>query len=322
MLQPHFLQSDAWEVFQKNIGRQTFRAQGDGWQWMAILERGHLGSRLYCPYGPTAESLKALQEAINALRKKALETKVDFIRIEPRAPVTTDELMKIDAVRAIRDIHPAHTWQVDLMQSEDDILNAVTSGNRRNYKNPHQYGLSFRISRSPADIDLFLSCIHEVAARTGIHPFSDAYFRAQAESLMPLGASSLLIAEVDGQPAATAIVFDSPTIRAYAHAGAHYELRKKQPASALVCFAMIDAKRQGKQIFDFYGIAPPNQPDHPLAGVTKFKQSFGGYPVDYLGTWDIPLHKNRYRLIRMAQKVVANKRMAVQRSKKHSSLQS
>ncbi|HEX6462446.1 MAG TPA: peptidoglycan bridge formation glycyltransferase FemA/FemB family protein [Candidatus Saccharimonadales bacterium] len=312
MLQPHFLQSEAWEIFQTNLGRQTFRARGEGWQWLAVLERGHLGSRLHCPYGPTAENTKALQEAVNALRQKALETKVDFIRIEPRAPVTAADLSRLGAFRAARTVQPAHTLQIDLTQSEEALLGAVTSGNRRDYKNPEKHELTFHKSYDPADVELFLHCIHEVAARTGMKPHSDKYFRAQVQTLLPLKAAAILIAHVKGEPAATIIAHDSPTTRYYAHAAAYYRFRSAQPASALICFAMIDAKRQGQQIFDFSGIAPPNEPHHPWAGFTKFKQSFGGHVVDYLGTWEIPLHKGRYRIIRMAHALNSTKRKLAQ----------
>lgn len=316
MIQPHFLQGQAWESFQNNLGRQTFRASGNGWQWLAILERGHLGSRLYCPYGPTIETKPALQEAMLSLRKKAAETKVDFIRIEPRGVPSAKQLEAAGAVRAVRNVQPANTWQVDLGQTEDDILGAVTSGNRRSFKQAAERGMTFRVSYNPADIHLFLDCIHEVSRRTGMQPHSDNYFQVQAETLFPTQAAALLIVDVNGQPAASCIVYDSPTTRFYAHAGAHYALRKEQPSASLVCFAMLDAKARGKQIFDFYGIAPPNQPDHPWAGVTAFKQSFGGYAVDYVGTWEIPLHKNRYHMIRMAHKVNSAKQSAVQLQRK------
>jgi lipid II:glycine glycyltransferase (peptidoglycan interpeptide bridge formation enzyme) len=68
--------------------------------------------------------------------------------------------------------------------------------------------------------------------------------------------------------------------------------------------AMMDAKDQGFKVFDFWGIAPENAPkDHPWAGFTASKKGFGGYEVDYCGTYDIVLNKSKYRLYNLARKV-------------------
>ena len=73
---------------------------------------------------------------------------------------------------------------------------------------------------------------------------------------------------------------------------------KKLPATvALLTTAIFDAKEQGITLFDFWGIAPEDAPDdHPWKGFTQFKQSFGGRPVSYAGTYDIIISPAKYRL--------------------------
>ena len=71
----------------------------------------------------------------------------------------------------------------------------------------------------------------------------------------------------------------------------------------LLTSAIFDAKEKGLKYFDFWGIAPANAPkDHPWAGFTKFKKSFGGFPVEYAGTYDIVLNPTKYRLYNLARK--------------------
>ena len=73
---------------------------------------------------------------------------------------------------------------------------------------------------------------------------------------------------------------------------ADMEFKKLPGTVALLTTALFDAKENGLKKFDFWGIAPVdtsgNVPkNHPWAGFTAFKKSFGGYEVDYCGTFDL-----------------------------------
>lgn len=120
---------------------------------------------------------------------------------------------------------------------------------------------------------------------------------------MPLKAAVLYVAEFEGAPIAATLVYDSEDTRTYAHAAASDEHRKLNAGTALVGQMILDAKEAGLKYFDLYGIADSDDPRHPWAGFTKFKKSFGGEPVTYPGAWDFPIHKWKYRLYRMYQKV-------------------
>ena len=96
-LSAHFLQQRGWALFQHAQGKQVFYAASKHWSWVAILEANKFGSRLYVPYGPTASSPNALQQAINALANCAESAGVDFIRIEPRAPSAKKTLRQLKA---------------------------------------------------------------------------------------------------------------------------------------------------------------------------------------------------------------------------------
>ena len=304
-LEPHFLQTTAWGAFQEALGRQVLTSEGKGWHWQAILERGRFGTRLYCPYGPTATSAKSLEEALQTLKDTARKMGAIFVRVEPVAPATKQDVRKMRAVPAPREIQPEHTWQVDLRPSEDEIIAQMSATNRNLHRTAQKKGISFRKSVDSKDIHTLLEFVHEVARRTGIRPHSDEYFRLQAETLLPLGAAHLFFAEFEGAPIAAAFVYDSASTRYYAHAGGSFEHRKLHAGTPLVSHMMIDAKKSGLATFDLYGIAPPDQPEHPWVGFTGFKQSFGGYQVDFTGTWDIPLKSLPYRLYRTALQVAS-----------------
>src|SRR6187399_686427 len=74
------LQSPAWAAVQRALGRTVHERSGDGWQYLAIVERGRLGSRLYTPLGPAVSSVEALGAAVADLRALAADAGVDFLR--------------------------------------------------------------------------------------------------------------------------------------------------------------------------------------------------------------------------------------------------
>ena len=79
----YFLQTKAWEDFQKSLGRRVHRQSGPGWSFLAIEEKNPAGKVLYAPYGPVADSVAAFDAALTALRSLAKSCGAAFVRIEP-----------------------------------------------------------------------------------------------------------------------------------------------------------------------------------------------------------------------------------------------
>jgi lipid II:glycine glycyltransferase (peptidoglycan interpeptide bridge formation enzyme) len=90
----------------------------------------------------------------------------------------------------------------------------------------------------------------------------------------------------------------------YAHAANDSEYRQISPAYGLARYALLFAHHHGCQKFNWYGIAPENAPkNHRWAGLTQFKLSFGGTRQDYLGTWELPVNKYKYRFYKIVLKL-------------------
>ena len=91
--------------------------------------------------------------------------------------------------------------------------------------------------------------------------------------------------------------------------GTDPKFRKLPATVAILTTAIFDAKEKGFKTFDFWGIAPENaKKDHPWAGFTEFKKSFGGTPVHYTGTYDYPINKPKYILYKSLRKINLVKR--------------
>ena len=64
------------------------------------------------------------------------------------------------------------------------------------------------------------------------------------------------------------------------------------------------AKELGFKYYDFWGVAPDKASDnHPWTGITRFKKSFGGQGISYVGAYDLILDTVWYKIYKIALKV-------------------
>ena len=302
----HFLQSEAWEKFQHALGNETIRRKGDSWAYVAILERASGGTRLYCPYGPTAMSLQNLDTALTSLKAEAANVGAVFVRVQPYPMLLTESDSRSRGMIPIRYSQPEATRLIDLARPLDELVASMSQSKRSVIRNYQKKGLTYRMSTDPADVEQLLPLLHDIAERNKILVHDDSYVRAQAQELMPEHASLHFI-ELDGTPISGALLFEDATTAYYAHAGTAAEHYNLQANTALVGELIAYAKKRGKTTFDLYGVAPTDDPHHPWAGVTGFKAGFGGEIRLYNQTYDIPLHNVRYRVyqaLRRAKKLL------------------
>lgn len=295
----HFLQSPPWEAFQHELGKKTVTASDNTWSYMAIIEPSRAASRIYAPYGPIVQSSDALKQATQSLVRDARKAGVAYIRVEPTGNVSATDLAQ-QGYQKVAASQPEHTWCIDVTTSTtDELIANMSQPNRNSYRNYQKKGLTIHTSTNPDDITVLTTLLRSVASRNAIRTHSDGYFHTQATTLMQRDAATLYYVLFEGQPIAAALVYDSDTTRYYAHAAASYAHRKLNPGAIIVSSLIVDAKNKGLQTVDLYGITDSEDPNHPWAGFTKFKKSFGGYPVDYVGRWELPVNHARYRFYRL-----------------------
>ncbi len=296
----HFLQSLKWQKYQELEGNKTFRLQADNDSILAILYQTSFCNYLSCPYGPSANTLSTLKTSLKTLKDLALKEKALFIRIEPIFSFKNSEIRQIAKSLHLKsqkshDINPAHTWQLSLSQSESDLLSPMEKNKVRLWRNHHKKGLKIRISKNPDDIKILVNLLQTVGATESFTPQDENHLKNQLKSDF----ATLYIAELTTPqgpiPIAATLVYDSSDTRFYAHSASDYEHRKLTAGSILLIQTIIDAQQKGLKIYDFWGITTSNDQNHPWYGFTQYKKSFGGYQVDYAGTYDIILRPAKYR---------------------------
>ncbi|MBX3100130.1 MAG: peptidoglycan bridge formation glycyltransferase FemA/FemB family protein [Salinibacterium sp.] len=294
----HFLQSEAWARFQRARGRTVVEDAGEGWRWMAILEHGRFGSRLYVPYGPVVTRENAYADAAASLIHHGRNVGAMYVRVEPIGVVTREEVLAFGG-RRTQQVQPSLTNRVDLRSDWDAIVGRMSQQTRRAATQFDRRGIRVRASDDPGEIEVLLGFLDEVSHRTSMRLHPRSYLSAQAHTFLPRGDGKLYIAELDRTPIAAALFYDDPVRRYYAHAGAAGTFRSLNAGTAILATAMRDAKDKGLSELDLYGVSPQALTDHPWAGFSRFKRTFGGSDVVYLGAWEHTVRPSADRLRRI-----------------------
>lgn len=151
----------------------------------------------------------------------------------------------------------------------------------------------------PQDYQFFWDLYTETAKRDGIAIHSRKYYQDLLETVLssPETAKILIYtAEHEGEALAAIVVLFYGKQATYLYGASSNNKRNLMPAYALQWQAMSDAKKAGCIRYDFYGIPPTDNPEHPMYGLYRFKTGFGGTMIHRIGSLDIPLKPFYYRI--------------------------
>ena len=99
----------------------------------------------------------------------------------------------------------------------------------------------------------------------------------------------LFLAKYRGKTAAAALIIFYGDQAVYHHGASNPKYDRLSPSYLLQWEAIKEAKRRGKKVYNFWGVASEDKPNHPWAGLTLFKKGFGGRPESSLHSQDLPL---------------------------------
>lgn len=187
--------------------------------------------------------------------------------------------------------------------SMEEMLAQMHEKTRYNIRLAERKGVAVRQSTDEKDIDTFISLTRVTAKRDGITAYSDAHFRAMVRTLGDAGLGTLFLAEHDGNVLAVNFVVSYGDTVTYLHGASGNENRNLMAPHLLQWRQMEWAMEQGKHWYDFWGIAPSDQPNHKWAGITRFKRGFGGEERRYAHALELPLRMTLYAFVRARRSV-------------------
>ncbi len=291
------LQTDLWAKFKASQGWQPKREN----DYLSLTRRLPLiGLMTYfpeLPYQPdTVELIKKLGQ------QKGLAT---FVRLEFLTEwddtVATD-LRQLGLIKSFEEVQPEYRQWLDLSLDEATLKQQMHPKGRYNLNLAERHGLTISQGTSSELTRHFYKLYQQTAQRTDFRGRNEPYFQSLVAALSAENCGEVIVVSRGDQPLAAGIFsYTSGGAADYLYGGSGPERQLMAPY-LLHWTAILEAKRRGCLIYDLLAIAPFDQPNHPYAGITRFKQQFGGRAVRLLGSWDLVNRPMRYKLYQFIER--------------------
>ena len=298
MTDKSFLQSDDWGRFQEAVGLTVLKHNGYQFFETSIP----MGKYLYCPHPLFYNA----QEFIAGATELAKQNKAWFVRLEPN--VGSANLQTAQNIHSTLPSQPGRTLHIPLADDET-MLAAMHQKTRYNMRVAEKAGVRISFSNSTESAEALIRLLERTGERAGIRLHPSAYYEKMLDLLGGTNPAEgefrveVALAEHDGVNVAGALLGWWGDTVIYLHGGSNYERRSLMAPHLLHWTAMRRARDAGKTIYDMGGISPDDQPNHPWAGISRFKLGFGGNPIDYLPAVDVVLNEFSYKVYGLARKL-------------------
>jgi lipid II:glycine glycyltransferase (peptidoglycan interpeptide bridge formation enzyme) len=318
------LQTKAWGDFKARWGwepRRYVYELGDrtvAAQWLVrhTLAQGEIW---YCPKGPGVvterDYLKLVQQTVAAGISGV------FARFE--SEVLDDEangkkLAGAGLLRANRDPGSKSTIFIDLSAGEEAVLASFNQSARRNIRRAQSGGVVVEpVEPTEANLDSMFELMKATEARAhyGLRP--KAYFLDYWTSQIAAGEAQLFLATHEGDVLAGMFTTYLGK-RAWYKDGGSFDIKRELGASYLMQWEVMRwLIAHGIENYDLVGSPNRDEIDQPnsRAGLYEFKRKFNPEITEFIGAWDLPLNKAKYRLwLKVGERVAG--RLAMRRPEK------
>lgn len=312
---PTFLQAWEWGELQKKNGHNVIRlGVFDSQKIIGIAQVIHMKARrgnfLFLPHGPLGDEKKILKVLVEHLRALGKEYKCSHIRISPiliNSEVNVQTFRKLGFKNAATHMHAEHIWQLGIDMDEDKLLSEMRKTTRNLIRRAIKDDVKIELTTDRKALKNFMKTYAVTAKRENFTPFSKSFIDNEFAAFNERGHAVILNGRVGSSQKclSSAIVLFTKSSGFY-HQGA--SLHSKFPVTYLMQWtAILEAKKRGCKLYNFWGISPTDSIKHPWYGLTQFKKGFGGFQTDYLPTQDLAL-SGKYYLPYIFEKLVRLKR--------------
>lgn len=245
------------------------------------------GTFLFCPHGPLLTDWKQFGYFADHLKLLAKREHADFIRISPFvSDVDISTFRHVGFRPAPIHMHAETTWTLDLTPTEETLLSGMKKTMRNLVRRGTKEGIQVQFGVDQKMIDEFYELHKQTVQLQDFVPFSKAYIENEISVFSP---DNIMVALAyhEGNALAGAVVPIYDRVGYYHHGAS---VHSKIPAAYTLQWEIIrELKRRSCSLYNFWGIAPTQNPKHPWHGLSQFKMGFGGYRTDYLHAQDYPL---------------------------------
>lgn len=291
-----FFQSWNWGEVQEKLGFEVLRLGIFDNKTligvcMVIVVNARRGCYLHLRHGPVFSnySKEYVDCLIDNLIMIGKEKHGFFIRMSP--------LVELGSVSTISDKNwknaPIHNmdgeicWVLDITKSEDELLKNMRKSHRYLIRKAPSYGIEIIKTDNQEYLPEFIEIYKDLSQRKHFvaHKGISEEFGVLAKDKQAF----LFLAKYKKKLIAGALIVFVGDMAIYHHSSS-LDAYKYVPASYLIQWEAIkEAKKRGKRLYNFWGIAPSSAKNHPWQGLTLFKTGFGGYKKTFLHAQDLPL---------------------------------
>lgn len=296
-------QSEEWEIFKKRTGYSKSYRIGN----ILLLQRKilHKWSMLYAPMVSESQ-LKTVQSKIfnEELSKLAKSNGIIFFRLELNINPDSKVSLPKEYIQSFEEMQPRHNWLIDLSKTEDELLTEMKQKGRYNLKIAQKNGLEFTSESVPGRLlDIFYDQYKKTGERHSVSYRNKRYFEELLEIFGQKDYARVCMIEKDNTPLASAMVLFYGKSALYLYGGSNEEMRQLMAPYLLHWEIVKEAKRRNLSEYNFLGIAPNEDKNHPWAGITRFKKQFGGYREDIIGCYDLVFQRGLYWMFKIAERL-------------------
>ena len=205
-----------------------------------------------------------------------------FLKIEPDAWQEEFILHPSSFILSKHNIQPPRTVTISIAEDDEQILARMKPKCRYNIRLAEKKGITVR---AWDDIPAFHEMMTVTGGRDKFGVHSQEYYQRAYELFHPKGTCELLVAEFEGKPLASLMVFANGKRAWYVYGASNDLERNRMPTYLLQWEAIRWAKARGCEEYDLWGVPDENEETleaqfesrhDGLWGVYRFKRGFGG----------------------------------------------
>ncbi len=281
----HLLQMGEWGELKNNFGWSPVRLVLNNEVGAQILfRRLPLGLTIgYMPKpvdgGQWAVNDGEFWKEVDSICKK---NHAIFLKVEPDVWAEEFHLRFSTFKPSPHNIQPPRTIIVSIKEDEEQILARMKPKCRYNIRLAEKKGVTVR---EWDDIHAFHEMMAVTGGRDNFGVHTKEYYQRAYELFHPKGTCELLVAEFEGKPLASLMVFANGKRAWYVFGASNDQERNRMPTYLLQWEAMRWAKARSCEEYDLWGVPDENEETleaqfesrrEGLWGVYRFKRGFGG----------------------------------------------
>jgi len=280
----HLLQLGEWDELKKDFGWKPVRIIQNEIGAQILFRRLPLGLTIgYMPKPVFSGQWSVVSEQFwREVDSACRQNHAIFLKIEPDSWSEEFILHNSSFILSPHNIQPPRTITISIKEDEEKILAKMKPKCRYNIRLAEKKGITVR---AWDDIPAFHEMMTVTGGRDNFGVHSLEYYQRAYELFHSKGTCELLVAEYEGKPLASLMVFANGKRAWYVYGASNDHERNRMPTYLLQWQAIRWAKARGCDEYDLWGVPDENEETleanfesrhDGLWGVYRFKRGFGG----------------------------------------------